>query len=337
VALIRAVREGEPKRHGLSGFALGEARAHRRRLRLAFGLERAGERQAVDRQRLIRAALASDPRVAHVARRRKSRVFWAAGRTEIELARESAVDEAKPDAIAALASFAIGQGPRKSRIFATCAMPVELRHLAEAGLGEERVEHAARERGAVVARIELVFAGKVIEKREGVPEGRLAREAIASLCVRGRLFREEIETSRERLAAARLARRLVKAGLAPSDLDLGAWAEQRSVPELADWIDARVDELGVESGSDLALLGGPDFTAEGLPFETLAWLDREFPRQLKLGDAVYELAYDLAKREATLVRTSGKRTDPPSLSILPPLRGFRVRVQHHSKVWVLRD
>jgi hypothetical protein len=86
------VRQGEPARHGLSRFVLGEARAHRRRLRQAWGLARNTDRTTVDRQRLIRAALASDPRVAHVARRRKGRVFWAAGRTEVELARESAVD-----------------------------------------------------------------------------------------------------------------------------------------------------------------------------------------------------------------------------------------------------
>ncbi|MBW2276402.1 MAG: ATP-dependent RNA helicase [Deltaproteobacteria bacterium] len=337
VALIRAVRHGDPGRHGLARFALGEARAHRRRLRNAFGLAGKSDRKTVDRQRLIRAALTSDPRVAHVARRRKGRVFWAAGRTEIELAHHSAVDEIKTEAIATLASMAVGQSQRKSRIFATCAMPLELRHLAEAGLGEERVEHAARERGVVVARIERVLAGKVIEKREVVPKGRLAREAIAGMCIDGRLFRQAIDTTRERLAAAALARRLARTGLAQDDLDLGPWDNRESIPELADWITARVDALGVESGKDLVLLSDADFTAEDLPVETRAWLDKEFPRQLKLGDASYEVDYDLKKREATLLRTSGKRKEPPSLSILPTLRGFRIRVQHHSKVWVLRD
>jgi ATP-dependent helicase HrpB len=216
-------------------------------------------------------------------------------------------------------------------------MPIELRHLAEARLGEERVEHAARERGAVTARIERVLAGRVIEKREGVPAGRLAREAIARLCVDGRLFREAIETTRERLAAARLAHRLARTGLAPDDLDLGPWGGRAELPELADWIAGRVRDLGVESGDDLALLSDDDFTADDLPDDTRAWLDKEFPRRLKLGDAAYDLDYDLAEREVTLVRTAGKRKEPPSLSILPPFRGFRVRVQHHSKIWVLRD
>jgi len=336
VALIRAVRRGEPGRHGLSRFALGEARAHRRRLRKAFGLAGEGDRDRIDRQALIRASLASDPRVAHVARRRKGRVFWAAGRTEIELGQQSAVDETRTEAIAALASVAMGQSLRKSRIFATCAMPLELRHLAEAGLGEERVEHAARERGAVTARIERVLAGRVIEKREGVPEGRLAREAIAGLCADGRLFREAIETTRERLVAADLARRLVRTGLALRELDLGTWGDRDRIPELADWIAERVEGLGVESGRDLALLGDADFTADDLPVATRALLDKEFPRTLKLGDAEYEVTYDLDERDATLVRTAGKRKEPPPLSILPALRGFRVRVQHHSKVWVLR-
>jgi len=337
VALIRAVREGDPGRHGLSAFALGEARAHRRRLREAFGIDRAAERHVVDRPGLIRAALASDPRVAHVARRRQGRVFWAAGRTEIELARASAVDEARTDAIAALASVAIGQGPRKSRIFATCAVPLELRHLVEAGLGEERIEHAGREGGAVVARIERVLAGKVIDRREGVPRGSLARDAIAGLLVDGRLFRDAIASTSERLAAAALARRLIAAGLAPPDTDLGAWGGDAAEPGLSGWVGARVDELGVESGDDLALLTAADFTAHDLPAGTRAWLDRSYPRRLNLGDAAYDVGYDLEKREATLVRVTGARKEPPSLATLPAFRGFRVRVQHHSKVWVLRD
>jgi ATP-dependent helicase HrpB len=69
VALVRAVREGEPRRHRLDRFALREARAGAARLRRLLELPEGGG--PVDRDRLLRTVLAAWPGAAHVARRRK--------------------------------------------------------------------------------------------------------------------------------------------------------------------------------------------------------------------------------------------------------------------------
>jgi ATP-dependent helicase HrpB len=317
---------------------LQEARSVSRRLRKAWGLkERAGKGAKIERNLLVSAALRSDSRCAYVARRRKGKVFWGNGGTEIALARESAVNEEKTDAVVVLASMAVGMGYRNRKLFGTCAVPVKFRDLFEAGLGEDRIAHVARVKaGVVTARIERVYAGRAIEQREDVPRGLLARLAVKSLFLEGRLHRASRDETQQRLEAASLLRRLVQAGLADKDMDTGALDLADPVPALEDWAEARLASLGVESGEDLALLSAADFLAAELPESTLAWLDSHFKRALRLGNADYDVEYDLSKKEVTLVKTGGAQKEPPSLSTLPSFRGFRIRVRHHSKVWVLR-
>ncbi len=338
LANIRAVREGDARRHRLNPFVLREARAIRRRLRAAWSLPDAGKSPPpVARNALVRAALSADRKCAYVARRRRGRVYWANGGTEIGISKESAIDEGKENAVAVLASMALGTSLVDARIIATAAMPVTFRQLSEAGYGEKQVAHAGREGGAVQARITRVFAGAVIESYEEVPEGALARHAIASLFLEGRLYRGALEQTRGNLDAAALARRLLSSRAFAPEIDLGPWESVETIPSLEEWAVEQLETLGVVSGNDLSLLSEADFVAPELPVETRNYMDREFPRQLRLGDVKYTIEYDLKNREATLVMTEGKRNIPPPLTTLPALRGFRVRVKHHSKVWVLRE
>ncbi len=337
-AFIRAVREGDPKRHRLSLYVLEAARRVRKRLRAAWGLKTEGrEQKSIKGGELARAALRADPRSAYVARHRRGRVSFGNGGTEVELARESAIHEEKIKAIAVLGSMAVGLGYRKQRIYVTCAMPLVFSDLVEAGLGEDRVEHATREGSTLVARIERVYAGKVIEKREEIPVGELARRAAADLFLAGRLFPSALASTRERLAAAELFLALRRTKRADTDLDAGVWEEVNKVQTLEKWVQERFSTLGVETGEDIGLLSEEDLLAPKLPRRTQEWLDRKYPLNLRLGDAEYAISYDFSKREATLVMTAGKRKEPPALSTLPTLPGLRVRARHHSKVWVLRE
>lgn len=335
VALIRAVRQGEPGRHGLSRSALVEARASRRRLRKAFFLPSKPNEVRIDRSRIARAALRSDPRCAYVARRRRGRVFWSNGGTEIELGRQSAVREDEAEAIAVLGIAAVGVGYRQQRIFATCAVGLKLGDLAEARLGRERVRRAERKGDTAVALIECVYAGRVVDQREEEPAGELARQAIASLLLEGRLYPEEISAARERLADAALLSRLHRFGCVPDELVPDS--NIRHDQDIEGWVEKRIEEIGVERGSDLQLLTPKDFEVPELPEHARQWLVREFPRSLSLGDAEYSIEYDLGAREATLVLLSGRRKEPPARVLLPGLPGFRVRARHHSKIWILKN
>ncbi|MFW5739307.1 MAG: helicase-related protein [Myxococcota bacterium] len=347
-ALIRAVRIGRPAQHRLSGFALSEARSTARRLRRAFSLPRREDKDPpIDRKRLILTALRADPRCAHVARKRRSRIAWANGGTEIELARESAVqDQEKTEAIVVFATRAMGVDVRRTRIIATCASPVPIGWLVEAGLGRDRVANAVLEQGRVVARIERVFAKKVLQIREAEPVGAAAREAVARLFLQGRLYPEARTETRRRLAATALAARLRSASLPGSaavkaevsaDGRTGGQADVQPPPSLESWVMQRLAELGVEHGDDVALLTENDFLAPPVPQQIQRLLEREFPLEVHLGDAQYEVDYDLGKRQVLLRLVRGQRRAPPPLSYLPRFAGFRVCVEAGGTVHVLKE
>jgi len=348
VARIKLLRGARCRPGAVSRYALGEARRISARLRGAFGLPRRTEATLpIDRRLLARTAISADPRVAHVARERRGRVSWSNGGTELELGRESAVDlhgDAKVEAIAVLESRGVGAKRRGIRLVATCAMPLRLSWLVDAGLGTERVRSPSVQKGVVVARLERVFARRVLDVREEVPRGSLARAAMAELFLEGRIHRDALAVTTERIGVWALLERLLARGdasvpaavvaesLAPASV-VGA-----PVPELAEWVELRLETLGVESGEDLSLLTEGDLLAPDIPPAARSWLDRAYPRRLVLGDRRYRVSYDLAKGQVTLEALGGgKRRPPPPLSYLPPFAGFRIVVVDRGVTKVLRD
>lgn len=338
VATLKAVRVGEARRHRLNPYVLREARRTAARLRRAHRLpERAEPDARIDRAALAKLFLRADPRTAHVARRRKRHLAFSNGGTEIELGRESAVHAVadEVEALCVLDTRALGTGRRDTTVIATCAMPVKTEWLRDAGLGRERVGSVRLEEGAVVATVEKVFARRVIDVREETPEGALAREAIVKLLLEGRMLPEARARAEERLQARRLAARLAGAGVR---LGESARAEGgAAVPSLEAHFAARVEELGVTSGEDAALLEVEDLLPEDLDAWTRELLDRDYPRTFELGDAFYEIDYDLSRRQVVMRMVRGTRDTAPPLGYLPKFPGFRVCVESRKAMHVVRE
>lgn len=343
VALVRAVRMGEAGRHRLNPHVLREARRVSVRLRRAHGLpERAEPDAKLDRAALARLFLRADPRTAHVARRRKQRLSFSNGGTEIELGRESAVHAVADDVQAlcvldtrALGAGAAEKGRRDTAVVATCAMPVKIEWLREAGLGRDRVANVRLENGAVIATIERVFARRVIDTREETPTGELAREAIVKLLLEGRMLPEVREIAHDRLTARALADQLARAGVRPAGMELPA--SDRPVPALEAHLMARVRELGVTSGEDAALLAAEDLLPPDLEPWIRELLDKDYPRTFELGDARYEIDYDVPGRQVVMRMVRGTRNTAPPLSYLPKFPGFRVCVESRKAMHVVRE
>jgi ATP-dependent helicase HrpB len=327
-AAIAALRTEQPE--GVSPFVLREARAARKRLRMAEQLPDDPSTRAPNRDALVRAAIAADPRLVHVARTRGRERFFSNGGTELELARESALQHLRElEAIVVLDSRALGAG-RDARVLVTCAMAVPLSVLVHAGLGQDRLAAVLFDKKRVLARIERVFANRVLAEREETPQGELARAAISELLLRGSLFRAAVETTRERLQRARLAAWLLARGH-----PAGVAVEGSELP-LADWLRRKVDSLGVSSGDDLALLSAEDFLAPELPYETASAVAADYPLTVSLGDVSYRVEYELEQNQVTLRPVKGSRSEPPPLSYLPKFPGLRICVESRRGVSVLR-
>jgi ATP-dependent helicase HrpB len=310
VALIRAVREGDPRRHRVDRHGLNDARRTARRLRRAFRLppEPAGP---VDRTALIDVVLAAWPRCAYVARRRKRRVAFANGGTEVRLGDRSAVSADAVEAVLALDSRGLGGDGRSREILLTAAMPVSLRQLYAVGRGRDQLTKANLVRGRVVSTIDRVYAGQQLGSREAVPQGALAREAIADLFLRGSLFRGAAAAARERLEALTLHARL---------------SNTPTPPPLEAWVADRLTELGVEDGADVALLSRDDLLPPVLDPHAMAELDRRFPRRLSIDGVTYRIRYELGRRRVVLERMSGRKGPLPSRRLLPDFGGWPVSV-----------
>ncbi|MBK8692295.1 MAG: hypothetical protein IPN17_08315 [Deltaproteobacteria bacterium] len=322
------MREGREREDGLSYMALGEARRIRARLRRAHGLGSAPTGAPIDREALVRTAIAADPRSVHVARVRGRSVAFSNGGTELELARESLAQRVKDlDAIVVFESRALGVG-QDARVLVTCASPVPLATVARAGLGRDRLDRVQLERGVIVAHVERVYANRVIATREETPSGELAREAIATLFLRGSLFKQALPVTRDRLALSRLSVKLGHAAeLAPST---------RSGPTIEAWVAARLVELGVEGGDDLALLSSDDLLAPEVPSWVRDKVEHDHPRTVSMGNAMYEADYDLDRRRVTLRLVRGSRRDAPPLQYLPRFAGLGIVVEGPRGATVLR-
>jgi ATP-dependent helicase HrpB len=334
VAAIRAIRAPRPSDHGASVQTVQEARQARARLRRSVGLpDDPAPRAAIDRDALIRAVVAADARLCHVARHRGRSVSFSNGGTELALSRESAACSVRElHAVLALDTRGLGVG-REARVLITCAMPVALSVLARAGLGDDRLGEVQLEGKRIVGSVERVYAGKVIATREETPRGELARGAIVQLMLRGSLFRDAVATTRTRLERSALAEKLA----ARDARAAGTTASDAPVPSLEAFLHARVQALGVETGDDLALLSASDFLAPALPYEVGAGLDAEYPATVSVGDATYRAEYDLDRGQVMLRMTKGTRRDPPKLAYLPRFAGLRICVEGPRGVAVLRE
>lgn len=333
-AAIRVVRAERPSDHGAIGVVVQEARAARARLRRAEGLPEtppcALAGAPIARDALVRAALAADPRLAHVARVRGRTTFFSNGGTELELARESAVNNVRDlDAILALDTRALGAG-RDARLLVTCAMVVSCAELVRAGLGSERVAAVRVQGQRISASLERVYANRVLATRDATPEGELAQAALVELLVRGSVFRDAVAVTRRRLTYAAIDR-----WLAERNQPSGARSREPALSaEL--WLRARVAELGVQSGDDLALLSADDFLAPELPYESHGHIESDYPLTVSVGDASYRADYDLAASQVTLHQLRGSRSEAPTLAFLPKFPGLRIVVEGPRGLTVVR-
>ncbi|MEQ9322565.1 MAG: helicase-related protein, partial [Polyangiaceae bacterium] len=324
-AAILAVRRGDPGRDGLAAGTLADARRDRKRLRRAMGLsDRPDKGRAVDREALCRTALAADPRSAHVRRERRRKVAWSNGGTEIELGRQSAVTRLESvESLVVFETRAMGDRRMKTSIIATCASPAPHAWLVAEGLGRDRVAKVKWVSGELVASVERVFARKVIAERQFEPKGELAREALAKLIARGKIFPDAKEVTRERLGKRRLAARLMSRGLLSLD---GEDAASLADEDHETWLVARLGELGVEEPSDVALLSADDVTAPSLAWDVARQLDEHFPAEVSTQDARYRVEVDVEEAEIILRYAGGNRGRVPRRGALPAFAGFKIKV-----------
>jgi len=207
---------------------------------------------------------------------------------------------------------------------ATCAIPLRMKWLVAEGIGSDVLGDVYVEGGNLVANMDRVHAGKIIDKRQATPVGDLAREALLKILLSGRLFRKEVEKSRECFTTAQIWHGLLAAETCYSG-------------DFEQWLAARVAELGLESGEDLQLVSGGDFVFPSLPTSASEFLEKKYPLNFAAEEDRYGATYELGKRRVTVEHLSGRRKEPPSNFYLPSFPGLSVIMVHRGRRLILRN
>jgi hypothetical protein len=322
-AAIWALRGGRPDRDWLDRWALHEGRRVAAQLRRLLGLRRPNPDASVDKRALARAWIAADPKRVYVRRGRRE-AFSNEGE-ELLLANESIVSPESP-AIVVAERFAVRRRNRVVKL-ASCAIPAPLALLDEAQLGRVEVSQVEVTGGRLVALHRRRYAGQTLSSWEAVPTGELARRALFQVLRGGAALAEPVAEARQSIAAWNLYRRMEGLAEAPA-VDFDAWLE------------ARIDELGIASGADLALILPEDLAfrwpVEVSPDERARFL-RRYPRRLEFSEGRYRVTYDIVRRVATLVLEAGSKRYRPPLTYLPAWPGWSVHLKRGNAVSVLRE
>ena len=321
LALIKAVRGGVASRDGLSEAGLREARLYAKRLFRAFQLPREQaikKHPPVDRKRLGQALMASDRRSAYVSRKRKRETTWSNGGTEVSLSKQSAVSYGSaepghrlPETLLALETRAIAEGPLRGKVIITSAMPVPKQWLVDAEIGRVKIHDVRKKNGALVVEKHRVHAGKNLHSWTEIPKGKDAMDSVVLAITQGRVWPKLMPALTGRLERWAILSQLEK-GLPHPILDP------------ADYLASQAAALGIECGSDLALLEPSDFLPGDIPQRFHGKMARQFPSSLDYADVTYRVGYDIPRKKVFLYQVGGSRRNPPPLGWLPKFAGLSI-------------
>lgn len=316
--LIMALRQTPPEELRHDSKARKEARRLATQIRQRLGLPGIPEAMDFERDVLMRGALEAVPELAFV-RREKRRHAMGNGYREVTIGDDTRLEE---DGEAALVfddhSVPGKRGTRQTFTVATCLAPVPLSMLVETGLGRIETGRVRLEDSRPVAVQERHYAGRIIDRRETEPEGDALRAALARLILENRLLKP---VGRQLPEDIRQWHLYVALGHGEGD-----------TPEPETWLEGRLNELGVESAADLALIEPDDLAFPGIPDWERQRFDARYPARLNIDTMQLAVHYDVARKRITVERVGGDRKTQPQRWELPAWSGWRIRFRDGSKV-----
>jgi ATP-dependent helicase HrpB len=314
LAMVRALRQGDPSRDALHPGVLHEARRTAKQLRRLLGLPAPPPDRAPEPRALCASLLRALPMAGFTPRRRAD--AWGNGMGGELRMPDSLRLPPNLEAAVVLDSMTIEARGGRFTTMASCVVPCTLGDLRAASLGKVSIKDVGIEGGAGVCCFVRSHGTTVLERWTEVPTGEDAVECLGRLIREGRALPGAWARVADAIEAWNLAQLLLARG---GRVDAGAHLLER------------LRGAGVTSGSDLPLLVEADLAFPGLSPDETRDLDARFPRQLTLGDATFAVRYDALRRIATLDLTAGRETTP-SRQFLPSWPGWTVRIKLRNRV-----
>lgn len=270
----------------------------------------------VDFEQVALCIMRAWPNCVHVRRKRGKRWAWSNGGTEKEKGNSCGIQEEKVEAIIVLSEFSQGRSARERSSWISYAMPIPIQWMAKAGLGRPKLHSIHMHKGEPVAEIHRVYAGKTIESSQKPPPADLLCEAMTTLFSRGSWEKKWLPEAKSRHRIHSIACML---------------REEPSVPDFQTYIFTQLEAFGLEDAQDVALLTGEDLLP---PVEALYMRDKiqkDFAESFSIGDARYEIEYDVPRRTMRFIQTHGHRKTAPPLSMCPRKSGWKYIWVHKNR------
>lgn len=338
--LIACVRDGNPRKHGLHPDGLREVRRVADTLRRSLN---APARTPVESRRLARYVAEKWPRAVFVARNRalKRRVDgkmalsgepWGNGEVELRVRGWSGAS-AKDKAGVVLDQEWLSDGATGARGVGGMVLPLRYADLMELGLGEATVTAARvrRNRGklSIVGTVRRSLADVLLGEDERRLKGDELMASLPELVLRGSLFKS--------VGAELLVRihvwKIVAAGQSTAT----------DIPDAAEWLRRRIEELGVSEADDLQLVEDDDLLPDvadltGAALWDIESVQKAFPLDWTFDGATYQCEVLPRRRlvRLRLARKATKRVKDPPRTALPNFQGFAVELHVGSRTVRLR-
>ncbi|MGF1767200.1 DEAD/DEAH box helicase [Enterovibrio makurazakiensis] len=318
VTSIAVLRGEQPEEIDVDLLGLDEARRLAVSLREAFELPQWEAASRFQRESFLRNVIDIAPELAFVRREKRQQAFGN-GISEVVLSRDSDFAPEYQAAIVFDQFHLAGRGAKQTTSYATCMSPLPYSWLADANIGDIEVAAQVERNGEVFDVRHQVYAGRVIAQFEHQAEGASLLRAIVNQILDGALMEGVGETSRTQIAYWNLYQQLIaEKPLAPVDV--------------AEWLEDKLSELGVETAEDMELIGDDDLHFDGIPSWEFDDFVQTYPLRVVLPELTLSAEYFRFKRTVVVHHVSGNRKDGPKRWELPSWNGWRVQYKKASRV-----
>ncbi|TKB51955.1 helicase-related protein [Ferrimonas aestuarii] len=319
--LIELLRRPLPEALIADAMLLKEARQLSDQIRAALALPQLSVATPYQRKPWLREVLSAQPDLAFV-RRAKRRQALGNGFSEVQLGRDSRLED-RAEAAVVFDQFALpGKGVKQTLNLGTCLAPVTLAELIDAGIGQAQPGEL-QEDGATLV-IPLHYAGREI----GRVSERLENQNVIPLLVTAikeeRIFPGLYAELQQDIDAYQL---WVNLGLCEEN------PQPISTPEA--WLTTTLTDLGVLGFDDIELIEPQDLKFVGIPYWQRSEFDEKYPRNLVLPELKIRVQYLYRRKIVELEYVSGTRKSGPKRWELPRWNGWRVQYRKASKVVVV--
>ncbi|CAH0540349.1 helicase-related protein [Vibrio marisflavi] len=318
--LIDLVRGKKLPGVNVVGDAVKEARGLSNQMRELFELPQLSVASALNRSLLVETIASLHPELVFVRRDRRKDCL-ANGQLEINLGRHSRFAD-KSDAAIILDFHSLpGRGVKQTLNIASVTMPVSLGLIEKLELGEWRQGESIVEGDVALSQLELIYAGRVIAKKNVEAQGEYALKPMLNAVLSGERLPGLAESLTTQIEHWKL---YVELGFSEikdhEDITFEKWFLQQLV------------DLELESVEDLTLFTNEDFQFDGVPYWEYQDFAESYPFKLALAQLNLDVEYHTRKKLVYVVYESGLRKTPPKRWELPKWQGWRVQYKKASRI-----